>query len=400
MNLFWYPAIHYGKLFDGKYNKQMMLDSYVRYFLARLQCMFKYDGLPDTIPQKWLEHYLLCNGNCIIARGKGDELYAFVGGMGTKINTYYVPGGYIVANPYFNAGVYPDTDSAADESYSKEFINGHDCVLIYNDTYSQGVLPMLHRYCTQLVENDITISIADILARATLNISTADDKTKASAELYLKRLRDGDLAVLSEKAFIEGLNVREFSAASNSITNLIELHQYIKASLFNELGLNSNYNMKRESINSNESQLNDDMLHPLIDNMLKERQMGLDKVNEMFGTNITVSFDSAWLENEKEEQMILSGVDNEDNTNSFDSVDDNNDVDSVDGIEEDEVIEDEAEMQVVEAESDTIEDNIEPNEETPTELVDAIEELTEAVEEIADAITDDEVMNDDGNETD
>lgn len=82
----------------------------------------------------------------------------------------------------------------------------------------------------------------------------------------------------------------------------------MKASWFNELGLNANYNMKRESINSNESQLNDDMLLPLIDDMLQCRQSFCDKINNMFGTNITVSFGSSWKDNMEElelEQQIL-----------------------------------------------------------------------------------------------
>ena len=58
--------------------------------------------------------------------------------------------------------------------------------------------------------------------------------------------------------------------------------------------------MKRESINSNEAQLNDDMLLPLIDDMLKNRQDALDKVNDMFGTDISVELNSAWEDNQIE----------------------------------------------------------------------------------------------------
>ena len=63
--------------------------------------------------------------------------------------------------------------------------------------------------------------------------------------------------------------------------------------------------MKREAINSNESQLNEDMLQPLIDNMLREREEGVERVNKMFGTNIKVHFNSAWEQNEIEEELAL-----------------------------------------------------------------------------------------------
>lgn len=390
MGLFWYPAINNYNWFDGKYNKNEMLDSYVRYFLARLQSMFKYEGLPDTIPAKWFEHYLLCNGNCIIAR-VNDQLYALTGGMGNDATPYYIPAGYIVANPWLQT-----EGGTLSKQYWTETIdiNGErheqDAVIIFNDTYSQGVLPMLNRYCSQLVENDISLNIADILVRATINMSAADDKTKASAELYLKRLRDGNLGVIAEKPFIDGLNVREFHYVAQSITPLIEYHQYIKASLFNELGLNSNYNMKRESINSNESQLNDDMLHPLVDNMLKERREGIQRVNEFFGTDITVSFDSAWLENEKEEQAVLTGMETpEDDTKIFTGIDteDGSEV-STEGTEDaSEVPADEMPAEEIE-EQEVIEDN-------NAAIAEVIEELTDAVHEVADAITEEsEEVND------
>lgn len=293
-NLFWYPEMNYKDLFD-KPDKGLMLQSYVRYFLARLQSMFKYENLPDTIPGKWLENYLMCNGHCGIIRADNGGLYAVVGGLGGECDEYYLPKKYTVANPYLKT--------------KNVYIRDEDICVIFNDVYIQGLLPLLNRYCMQLVENDITLNIADILARATIIMSATDDKTKASAELFIKRLRDGDLSIIAQKSFVENsLHINQFKEVTDTLTNLIEYHQYIKASLYNELGLNSNYNMKRESINSNESQLNDDMLHPLIDDMLKCRKEGIERVNKMFGTNITVDFDSAWKVNEDEEQLLLDSI--------------------------------------------------------------------------------------------
>ena len=164
-----------------------------------------------------------------------------------------------------------------------------------------------------LVENEITMSIADIMSRATIILSAADDNTKDSAELFIRHLLEGKLDVIGESPFLVGnqdraLTVNQLSNSAAILTDLIEYQQYIKAGLYNELGLQSNYNMKRESINSGESQLNEDMLHPLIDNMLAERQQALEKVNEMFGTNITVRFNSAWEINEREEEAAIEQI--------------------------------------------------------------------------------------------
>ena len=389
-NLFWYPdRVNKGK----DYDKDLMLEEYVLYFLNRLQSMFSYDGLPDTIPAKWLEHYLLTNGNCIIAKDEEDRLIAYVGNQGTMLNVYYIPCGYIVSNPYFNKGIIA-TDDLSSKGFSKTFNIGVDCEIIYNDTYSMGMLPMLRKYGRKLVENDITLDIADILARATINISAADDKTKASAELYLSNLREGKLGVMSTNAFIEGLNISNFGNVAASITSLIEYHQYVKASLYNELGLNSNYNMKRESINSKESQLNDDQLHPLIDTMLRERQEALDRVNAMFGTNITVKFNSAWLANEMEETATHNKMEAEaiaeevaiveevtgGSTESadIDNIDDSNnsDLDTSDNVSEDETT-----VEDTETTEDVItEDGI--TSEEVEKAKDVIEDVVEVFEDI------------------
>ena len=89
----------------------------------------------------------------------------------------------------------------------------------------------------------------------------------------------------------------------------------MKASCFNEIGLNANYNMKREYIGHNEVSLNDDFLLPLVDNMIKNRKIAIDKINSMYDTNIEIDYASAWkvthAENEKEvaiSEQISSGV--------------------------------------------------------------------------------------------
>ena len=190
-------------------------------------------------------------------------------------------------------------------------------------------------------------------------MAASDDNTKRSAELYLKRIEEGKLGVIAENKLLDGINIQSARANSASnITNLIEMQQYLKASLYNELGLNANYNMKREAINSNESQLNDDMLTPLIDDMLRERQNALEKVNAMFGLDISVEFNSAWQDNEEEHEAAIEELEA-----------------SVDQIE--------AEAEQAEAEADITEVQAEAAAEAPVE--ESAEESAEAPDEEAEA---------------
>ena len=299
MSLFWYPEINEKYAFEDMPDKGMLLSSYIRYYLARLQSMFKYEGLPDTIPAKWLENYLLVNGFTVWVKD-GDDLIVTYAGVGADPDVYFIPTKAIVSNPYVK-------NKDTDRTYTRD----EDCVVMLNDTYAQGLLPMLKKYCAQMVEIDVSFYMNTVMSRGTALLSATNDNTKASAELWLKQIKEGKLGVIGEAPFTmtdKDLTVNQLTCTDTTLTNLIEAMQYVKASLYNELGLQANYNMKREAINSGESQLTEDQLHPLIDNMLKERQEALEKVNAMFGTNISVTFNSAWEINEREEEAAIEQI--------------------------------------------------------------------------------------------
>ena len=266
----------------------------IRAMLNRTNMMFEYDGLPDSIPKKMLELQLQTNGNVLVA-DVGGSLYSFIGGLGGERDAYYRPTKYTVANPYLKL--------------SKIYDIGENGVIIYNDTTNSGLLPIFTKYADLLAENELTMSTVDLISRIQVLISAQDDRTKESANKYITDLIDGKLGVIGESAFLDSLKALNLSTNNHGmLTELIEYEQYLKASQFIELGLNSNFNMKRESIMAGEASLNSDSLFPLVENMLYERREGFDRVNDMFGTSITVDFASSWKDNVKELEAELENL--------------------------------------------------------------------------------------------
>lgn len=293
-----------GAMFGGSceypfMDKRIAIANHAMYMLARTQSMFKWSGLPDTIPQRDLELLLQCRGFAGFYRVKGD-LYAFYGGLGGEPNAYYMPTILTIANPALNISV-----NAA---------IGVDCVVMPNDSMYMGLLPMFNRYGTAMCEAEITAIMALINTRVAALVASDNDNTTKSAEKYFADLKDGKLGVIANRQFFEGVTTQPYGSTGNTnvLTNIIEMMQYIKASWYNEIGLNANYNMKRESINAGESQLNNDALLPLIDDMLKQRQEGCAKVNAMFGTNISVALASSWQDNQQEIDAEQDAIENED----------------------------------------------------------------------------------------
>lgn len=279
-------------------DKEISQYNYVLTMFDRTNQMFEYDGLPGTIPAEMLELFLQLNGHICITEREGN-LYALVGNPGGAPDPYYRATLYVVANP------------ALGYSASLRILNHLDpfgaqdsqgqCVLIKNDTLMNGLRYMSARYATQLAENDVSIRSAQINSRQQAFISAGTDADVSSAQQYIKDLEAGKIAAVAENQFLDGIKAQNLSVQSaNVIIQLIELQQYLKASWFNEIGLNANFNMKREYLSEEELQSSTDVLLPLIDDMLRCRKEAIDLVNSTYGTSIKVKKNSAWENKQKE----------------------------------------------------------------------------------------------------
>lgn len=349
---------------EKHHGKELLGTSQIMYMLARTQSMFNYENLPETIPARNLEIMLQLNGNVFFTDAPGDY-YVFTGGLGGVPDVYYEPTIYTVANPALN--------------FSKQLKIGEEGILIRSDSYGIGLLPMMQKYAALMVENEFTMRIADINARIAFLLSAADDRTEKSARTFLERIVNGEMGIITDSAFLESLKVNN-AGTENSIrlTDLIEYQQYLKAAWFNDLGINSNYNMKRESISPDEAQLNDDALLPFIDDMLRSRQLAFDKINEKYGLDIKVTLDSSWLkEQEKQNTDIPASPQTKADNDILASPDPEEvqDPDSQETEEEQETTEE-------------VTEEPEPTEEVTEEIIDDLQEIKEDLQEIKEDLND------------
>ena len=284
--------LHLGTVVYDFTDKTKLVNDLVRYMLIRTQAMFEYTGLPETIPQKFLEAYVQSSGFVGIVKVKG-ELYAMWGGLGGVPDVYYQPTVLTVANP------------ALDYSASLEIHK--ECEIIRNDFLYEGLMPLCSRYATLLAENFISIRMASINKRIQTFLRADNDRDKAAADKFVDDLVNGKLSAVMTTPFFDGITAQPYgqNSGSSQITELTELHQYLESKLFNELGLQANYNMKRESLSAAELGLNNDIMLPMIDQMLLCRQQDLEKVNSMYGTNISVKLSSAWEDVQLESEYAI-----------------------------------------------------------------------------------------------
>lgn len=280
----------FGSIRNPLEDKEYMLKTAVIDMLQKSTRIFRYNNLPETIQAKDLETQLQVGGFAIWKDVNG-QLYTFTGSLGGQPNPYYLPTIATVANPALN--------------YTKNLTIDEDCVVMLNDNFYQGMLPMYSKYGNLLVEAEVSLKYAIINARVPALIQADNDNTYKSAVEFFKKVVDGkDYGVISSKEMFDGIRSHDFYKQAY-IKDLIESIQYIKGSWYNAIGLNAAFNMKREAINEAEATLNEDILYPTIDVMLECRKNALEKVNKMFGTNITVELDSVWEQNRKQQELQI-----------------------------------------------------------------------------------------------
>ena len=270
-------------------DKNALIDFHFGMALTKTLKIFEYEGLPDTIPFRELEKILQLNGFAYWLKKDGN-LYVFWGGLGGRPDEYYRPTNFIVANPYLQ--------------FFKTVKVNEEGVLMWNDYSHMGLNLMIRRYAELMAECDITLRFGLVNDRLVSILYATNDNAKQSAEDFLKDVEDGaKLGVIMGDTWLDDngdFRVNEYRKAnSQDLKAIMELQQYIKASFFNDIGLQANYNMKRESINDSEAGMNEESLKPFIDDMLESRQEAIKRINEQFGTNISVKLSSSWVRREK-----------------------------------------------------------------------------------------------------
>ena len=217
-------------------------------------------------------------------------------------NEYYQPTQAIVSNPYLRFSSVLDLDD-----YIKKDGNA---VLGWNDSMHVGLFPLHSKYAGLLAETDLTLKY-DLINMRFNNILTADDDNmkKSIEEMYNQVAEGTGFGIIVTKKFMTESNVDKIELRSQAhnmqLKDIIETKQYLIGSWYNEIGLNANYNMKREAINESEADMNEDTLLPFIDDMLRQREILAEQLNEKFADLLTKGkvrpkISSAWMKMRKE----------------------------------------------------------------------------------------------------
>lgn len=247
------------------------------YLSATAMSMFRYEGLPDNVRPEDLERMLLENGELIFTKWH-DEFYIFQFTGTGKQNYLGEWDSYQVSNPYINCNhVFTDKDA----------------VRVRNTDNSVSLSGMLDMYSELLSESYITLNMSDVNARLSFLISAGDNATKTSAELFLKQVYEGKQGIIGSQPLLDSLSVNPL-ADHKDFQSVIQLNKFYYSDFFQKIGLTNLYNNVHDRISATETQFTATSIYPFVDNMKKNREAAIEKINKLFGLNVSVEFTSSW----------------------------------------------------------------------------------------------------------
>ena len=245
--------------------------------------MFEYSGLPEELTKEEIENNLILLGHASFIRKKDGSIFVPFSRI-FDFNEYYQPTKMVYANPRIF-------------DY-KTYTIGKDTEVVYNTSMKyrvwqlkvdSGLYTFIGRYSRLLADIESTIDIYIVNQRFTSYPTADGDPTANSIKAFFDKIGIGQRAVISDNSVINKFRNVDIKNPNtkDGINDLLIARDKILEGFYRDIGVKM-YNPKKAQVNEEELQVNDQLLLISLDDMLKARQTGLEKVNNMFGTNISV----------------------------------------------------------------------------------------------------------------
>ena len=241
--------------------------------------IFEWTGLPDTVNENFLTNELIENG-IVGMINTPNGLRAVRGNVGGEIDCYYRPQYFIYANPVLGSG-----ELKIGEKCAVLFLTSEDMTPF---SPTGGLSTLIDSTALLLADNMVSLNVTQKNTRMMLLASADDEQTANSAERTIMDMYNGRPYKVVTKSMTDSFDVNPLSSVrtAENMKQLIENQQYILAHFYQELGINANFNMKRERLITSEVELNTECLDTLVDDMEKTINDGLEMCNILFGTDI------------------------------------------------------------------------------------------------------------------
>lgn len=325
-------------LFYAPMDKMSLYHHFFRTLYNNASKVILIKGLPEDADYHFIISQLLLVGKIVIFQSKG-QTYLLNGNIGGKCDEYYFPTRCIIANPILGS-----FDLERDVKAVPVYLTPTDRILdspIHTNVVAGGMYSLISM-CANILSECITTINTTLMNTRVHAIYTADtDSAAKSAEPVLRAIYMGKPYSVVTSELLERLNVNPLSehGLATTLTETLEVCQYVLAMFWNGLGIDMNYNMKRERLITAEVDKNVQSLIVPVQTILETLNEGFDKANSLFNENIHAELNPEFIatlqgdENDGDPNNEDTESNPEDNTSSGFNGTDNEELHGSDGLE-------------------------------------------------------------------
>lgn len=279
---------------SDRLNRNTFNDYFNRLFELAIN-MFKWENLPDTVDERFLELALCEKGYCLYFNDEIMGNLALTCMIGGELDVYRIPTRRI---------------AFAVNGYQAERTN-KDSVLIYNNYLHTPTMRTISLYAERLTAIERAIDL-NVNAQKTPIALLTDEKQKRTIEEIYRKYEGNAPVIIGAK----NLDLDSVKALTTGAPYVADKLNILKRQIWNEaltfFGIENANTEKRERLVSDEITSNLGGVQAQRYVMLNARGQAADKINRMFGTNISVKFrqDILGLEGVSEDGSLYGGIGN------------------------------------------------------------------------------------------
>ena len=279
---------------SDRLNRNTFTDYFNRLFELAIN-MFKWENLPETVDERFLELALCEKGYCLYFNDDIMGNLALTCMIGGELDVYRIPTRRI---------------AFAVNGYQAERTN-KDSVLIYNNYLHTPTMRTISLYAERLTAIERAIDL-NVNAQKTPIALLTDEKQKRTIEEIYRKYEGNAPVIIGAK----NLDLDSVKALTTGAPYVADKLNILKRQIWNEaltfFGIENANTEKRERLVTDEITSNLGGVQAQRYVMLNAREQAADKINRMFGTNISVKFrqDILGLEGVSENGSLYSGIRN------------------------------------------------------------------------------------------
>lgn len=271
--------------------------------LAYCLNIYEVNGLPESLPAREVMMNLILTGHAVIFKNKGKlvttktTLYDF--------DMYYRP----TKATYGNVKLFSRTLNLGSDS-EVVYLNKIQGNVLTNQAVDSGLATFISRYAKLLADVESTLSIYLVNMRLSAFPVAKTQAIKDNIIEFFRKLEAGERSVITDDLVIEAFKAVEITGTrvNDRLNDIIIARDKILAMFFRDIGIKMEQPVKMAQLTDDEVNADDRLLVINVEDMLQEMVEGFQRVNKMYGTNITVKIADRYKKEVKEEQT-------DDNTN-------------------------------------------------------------------------------------